>query len=378
MLPLFLAWLHATNDMFSAFLTPMLPRLMEALGVGLGVAATFVSAYAVSSSLLQPLAGLVADRTDRRMLAALGPVLVALGLGALGWWPGYGALIAMLALAGLGSALFHAAGAALVAQYTPPERRGFWMSAFSSSGVVGLALGPLVSVGTAQAFGLKGLLYLVPLALVPALVFLRAAPPARLEARPPGLGALVRVFRGDVARLWGMGVLRSLVFMSYATTLPVWFVAQGLGEARAALALSVYSLSAAVGGVLGGSASDRWGRKRVLVGTLVASLPLYYLMLLLPLGTLGHLVALAVTGAVMNANLPVAVVMAQEHEPSQVATVSGLLMGFTWGFAGLAYSVVGPLIEGFGVLPVLAGLGGLLLPAVYLAGRTADPRVEWV
>jgi len=69
----------------------------------------------------------------------------------------------------------------------------------------------------------------------------------------------------------------------------------------------------------------------------------------------------------MNAVVPVAVVMAQEHEPKQMATVSGLMMGFTWGFAGLLYGVVGPLIERFGVVESLSVMGLLLIPALMLS-----------
>ena len=86
-----------------------------------------------------------------------------------------------------------------------------------------------------------------------------------------------------------------------------------------------------------------------------------------------YLLLLAATGALMNAGIPVAVALAQELEPGQTATVSGLLMGFTWGFAGLFYAPIGRLIEAFGVLPVLLGLGVLLLPAWALARGVREP-----
>jgi FSR family fosmidomycin resistance protein-like MFS transporter len=75
----------------------------------------------------------------------------------------------------------------------------------------------------------------------------------------------------------------------------------------------------------------------------------------------------------MNAGIPVAVVMAQEHEPKQMATVSGLMMGFTWGFAGLLYGVVGPFIEIFGVIPTLSVLGILLIPALVITLSLQEP-----
>lgn len=365
-MPLLLAWLHAVNDLFSNFLTPLLPKLMAHFGVGLGTVGLLVSVYSLTGSLLQPLAGLVADRMDRRVLAALGPVMVALGMGSLGLWPRFEVLLLVLGFAGLGSALFHASGASLVGELAPGNRRGFWLSFFGSAGYLGLSLGPVVALFTVGAWGLKGLFWLTPLALFPALVLLRL-PPVRQRGRPAGWRDFLRVFRGDVARLWGMATLRSLVFMSFSTTLPYWFAQRGIADAYTAVSLSTYSFSATLGAFLGGTLSDRWGRKAVLVGTLTFGLPLYLALLFFPAENPLYLVLLALTGALMNAGIPVAVAMAQELEPGQTATVSGLLMGFTWGFAGLFYAPIGHLIEVFGVMPVLLVLGVLLLPAWALA-----------
>lgn len=374
-MPLLLAWLHTVNDLFSNFLTPLLPKLMAHFGVGLGTAGLLVSIYSLTGSLLQPFAGLVADRMDRRFLAALGPVLVALGMGSLGLWPRFEALLLVLGLAGLGSALFHASGASLVGEFAPAQRRGFWLSFFGSAGYLGLSLGPLVALFAVGAWGLKGLILLTPLALLPALFLLRL-PPVRRRGKPAGLKDFLRVFRGDVARLWGMATLRSLVFMSFSTTLPYWYAQRGLSDAYTAFSLSVYSFSATLGAFLGGTLSDRFGRKAVLTGTLSFGLPLYLALLLLPPENPIYLVLLALTGALMNAGIPVAVALAQELEPTQTATVSGLLMGFTWGFAGLFYAPIGHLIERFGVMPVLLALGVLLVPAWGLAQRVRGGRAQ--
>lgn len=76
----------------------------------------------------------------------------------------------------------------------------------------------------------------------------------------------------------------------------------------------------------------------------------------------------------MNAGIPVAVVMAQEHEPTQIATVSGLLMGFTWGFAGLFYGFIGRIIENLGVIPTMTGLGFLLIPALLITWSVKEAK----
>lgn len=115
---------------------------MDRFGVGLGTAGLLVSAYSLTGSLLQPFAGLVADRVDRRLLAALGPVLVALGMGSMGLWPRFEALLFVLALAGVGSALFHASGASLVGEYAPTERRASGFPSSAPRGTWGFPWGP--------------------------------------------------------------------------------------------------------------------------------------------------------------------------------------------------------------------------------------------
>lgn len=377
MLPLLLSWLHATNDLFGAFLTPLLPKLQVAYGVGYGTVSLLVAIYSLSGSLLQPVAGLIADRYDRRVLAALGPVLVALGGGLMGFFPTPLALGLMLACSGLGSALFHSAAAALVGQYANPARRGFWLSFFSTGGYVGMAMAPALSLSVVNAGGLKALSWLVPLAFVPAVLLLWKAPAIRLQTKPSTFSDLARVFKGQVARLWAVSTLRSVVFMSFSTTIPFWFAQRGLSDEWVKITLTAYSVSATAGAFLGGTLSDRLGRRAVLIGTMVCAIPLYVALLVLPPEHWLFVGVLSLTGALMNAGVPTAVAMAQEHEPKQMATVSGLLMGFTWGFAGLLYGAVGPLVERFGVIESLSVMGLLLIPALTLslAVREARPQV---
>ena len=376
MLPLLLSALHVFNDMFSSFLAPLLPRLQTNFGVSYAAISLVVAVYSFSSSLLQPVAGLIADRYDRRLMAALGPVLVLFAFGMLGFYPNVYLLAALLALAGLGSALFHSSGAALVGQYAPAHRKGFWLSFFGSSGMFGIASAPIISLGVANTVGLTGLAWLIPLGLIPAVLLLRQAPPANVDAKPSSFQDLARVFRGEVAKLWAISTLRNITFVSFSTTIPFWFTQRGIPDASMAVALTVYSMAGVVGAFVGGTLSDHIGRKTIMVGTALGVIPLYILLLLLAPEQWLYIPVLALSGALMNAGIPVAVVMAQTHEPRQIATVSGLMMGFTWGFAGLFYGVVGPLIERFGVVETLSVLGILLVPALTIAITLQEQPAE--
>jgi FSR family fosmidomycin resistance protein-like MFS transporter len=211
----------------------------------------------------------------------------------------------------------------------------------------------------------------------------------KVKTKPSTFRDLARVFRGQVAKLWALATLRNIAFMSFSTTIPYWFAQRGIPETMVGLpegtgfiltttlALTVYNIAATTGAFLGGTLSDRFGRKTILVSTMVFAIPLYLGLLIIPPETMWvYLPLLALTGALMNAGIPVAVVMAQEHEPKQIATVSGLLMGFTWGFAGLFYGVIGPLVERFGVIPTMTALGLLLIPALTITLSVREASKE--
>ena len=46
---------HALNDAYASFLHPLLPRIMENLGLSIAMAASLVMTLSLAASLLQPL-----------------------------------------------------------------------------------------------------------------------------------------------------------------------------------------------------------------------------------------------------------------------------------------------------------------------------------
>ena len=358
---------HTVNDMFGAFLQPLLPKIQAAFATSYAKVSFLVAAYSLSSSILQPFAGMIADRSDRRLLAAIGPMMVVLSCGLMGLYPNLLSLGIFLFLGGFGSALFHSSGAALVGENAPAKRKGLWLSVFGSSGNLGLMLGPAVSIPLVSTYGLNSLAWLVPFALIFPLALIISSPKrVRDYRKPSGFADLLRVFKGQIARLWGIGTMRNITFISLSTTIPYWFAQEGISDAYMATTLVVYNLAGTIGALSGGTISDYLGRKNVLLFSSIALLPLFALLMVLPPQGWLFLVILVLAAINMNSAIPVGVIMAQEHEPKQIATVSGLMMGFTWGFAGLLYGVVGPAVESFGVIPSLSVVGLLLIPSLII------------
>src|SRR5688500_3891484 len=64
--PASIAVAHGLNDLYAAFLNPLLPRIMERLGLNIALAATLAMTLSLAASLVQPAMGHFADRYGRR------------------------------------------------------------------------------------------------------------------------------------------------------------------------------------------------------------------------------------------------------------------------------------------------------------------------
>ena len=73
--------------------------------------------------------------------------------------------------------------------------------------------------------------------------------------------------------LYAIVVLRTLTANSLAVFLPVLLTQQGMGVGEASAAVSLYLFVSTVGGFLGGPLADAYGPRRVIIWTLVTSVP---------------------------------------------------------------------------------------------------------
>jgi FSR family fosmidomycin resistance protein-like MFS transporter len=360
---------HFINDAYGAMLTPLMPALQNKYGVSIAAVTLLGSVYSLTSSVLQPVLGIIGEGLDRRYAAALGPLLTGLGLTLMGFVPWFGALILLVAVAGFGSGFFHPAGAAYVAQNSPPDRRGLWASIFSAGGTAGMALGPVFA-----GVGLTHLPWFALIGVGIAALTFAVTPSGTHKARRFGVREYVRIFRGPLQWLWGMAVLRSLASMGYNTMLPFMLFNRGFGQREVGLTLAIYALASALGGILGGRLSDRYGRTPVLRAAILTTIPFFAALILSNPGHWWFYPLTFLVGAAVNASIPVGVVTAQEYAPDHVAVASSIMMGFSWGFAGLLVFLVGMLADA--TTPTTAALVSLslLIPSAVIAYRLPEPE----
>ncbi len=361
---------HATNDAFSAMLAALLPTLQLRFGLTETALALLVATLSFSSSVTQPLFGGVADRYGRRVLAAVGVATSSVLLSLIAVAPSPIWLFALLLVGGLGSAAFHPAGTGL-ARGLGGGRKGLAVSVFSAGGTLGLAVGPLV-IG---ALAVSGRLDLSPWLMLPGLVgavavyALVPAQPRPPRAERPKLLDL-SLLRGPVGLLALAGILRSISFVTFVNAVPLWLVGtRGFAADDPVVfwSLTVFSLSAGLGGIASGAVERRVPRQFLITGSmLLALVPLGLLFVVAPGGGL-FFACVALAGALVNGGLPLMIVAAQDLAPQAIGAASGLMMGFTWGMAGVLYIGIGALQETIGVQPAILLSFLSLLPGAMIA-----------
>jgi FSR family fosmidomycin resistance protein-like MFS transporter len=374
-LSLLLVIAHATNDAFTSMLAALLPTLQVRFGASETMLALFVATLSFSSSVTQPVFGAIADRVGRRAVGALGVLTSSVVLSLMGVASSPWLLLLLLLFGGLGSAAFHPAGTS-IARSAAGSKKGLALGIFSAGGTAGLAVGPLL-IGL---FIINGWLAWSPWLMLPGLimgvlmfVLVPQQPTAAAHERPRLFD--MELFRGPVGQLCLAGTLRSVSWVAFINSAPLWLVhVRGVSADSPVIfwTLAAFSLAGGLGGILAGMLERRVSRQILVTGTMLLGLVPLFLLFVVPTGSLPYFILIALAGALINGGLPLMVVSAQDLAPHAVGTASGMLMGLTWGTAGVLYLGVGALQELIGINGAMAASFLTLVPGALVAWRVLN------
>ena len=400
---LFAACGHLGLELVSNFLPVVYPILVAEAGFSFAQVGTVTLAATLGMTLPQPLFGMLIRRFDAGRLVIAAVLWCGLFFGLAGLAGSFWPLLAVVALGGLGSALFHPAGS-VVASAARSRRRGAAMSIFSVGGSAGAALSPLLLAAVIGWHGLAGTLVTIPVAAATALILVllarhgavpgtgrgTTAPDGRRRAtgahtvrtgsdRDPGhQGRPCRLAGGArPAAFLALGLItlfamaRAWYQVSLTTYLPLWVAQHGGARVGIAQVLFVLAGSLPAGAVLGGALSDRAGRWQVVLAAGVLLVPANAGLLAVGPGggPAALLTLIAAIGCLIGATYPVAIIIAQEAWPRNIGLAGGMIMGLGWLPGGVGASAVGMMADSFGLARALAtGVIPLLVGVLAVGG----------
>jgi FSR family fosmidomycin resistance protein-like MFS transporter len=365
-----IALCHMLNDTVQAVVPAMFPILEETKHftfTQLGLIAFTVN---LTSSLMQPLVGLIIDKRPFPYALPIGLFVSMIGIFGLAIAPTFSWILISVFFIGIGSAVFHPEGSR-VSYLAAGTKRGLAQSIYQVGGNSGQALAPLITA-----------LVLVPLGQFGAVWFTVAAGLAVLflfyiakwygntiksaTFLSKGSSTKQRTKQNKKMITSALIILILLVFarswyLSAISNFYTFFAIEEFGSSikQSQGYIFLFLVTGAIGTFFGGPLSDRVGRKNVIFLSMILSTPL---ALYLPFaGPITAYIVLGLMGLILLSSFSVTVVYAQELLPGKIGTVSGLIVGLAFGMGAIGSVALGSFADYYGITMTIIAVGFLPL-----------------
>ncbi|WP_372756233.1 MFS transporter [Labilibaculum sp.] len=262
---------HMLHDIYSSFLAPLRPLLIEKFGISLALASLWDLIMRVPW-FLNPLIGIIAERTAARYFVIVTPAITAVCMSLLGVAPSFTVVSILLFTMGISSAVFHVPAPTMVKRLSG-AKTGRGMSYYMFGGELARTAGPLLITATVSMWGLEGTWRLIPLGLVASFILFLKLRNVKisddLKNKKSGnvvVFSTLKKYLPFFAVLVGFTLFRSIMKSGLTAFLPTFFYSEK-GESLwfANSALAAFQLAGAIGTILAGSISDRIGRRNTLL-----------------------------------------------------------------------------------------------------------------
>ncbi len=382
---------HFLNDGIGSIIPAALPILRDAHGLTFAEVGLITLVVQITSSLLQPLVGFATDKRPTRFALSIGMCFTFAGLILLGTAASLTTILLSVALIGCGSAVFHPESAR-IAQHASGGRKGFAQAVFQVGGNAGMAVGPLAAAFVVVPYGQPSIAWFAPAAALAACLFIwvgrrgfaycisgaRDKAKGKTKAKPNAGTASPfggKVLSGRALAVF-FAILLLLMFSKqvYISTLQNFFTfylidAFGLSVEASQYALFGFLLMSALGTLAGGPLTDRFGRRVVILWSILGAAPF---ALLLPWAGLTGVISLAlIVSFIMSSAFTAILVWALDASPERIGMVSGLFFGLSFGMGGLATAVFGWASDLYGLHAMF--IGASVLPLMGLAAFALPP-----
>jgi FSR family fosmidomycin resistance protein-like MFS transporter len=356
---------HFTVDSYVGAIPLLYPILIGRFHLSLATVGLVSLAYGGMAAISQPAFGLLADRFGTR-LTGIALCWTALTFALIGFADSFPVLLALALASGLGSGFFHPLGALDVRALLPAWRQSSGMSIYVTAGTVGVAAGPLIGLAAFGASGLHGTGWLV----IPGLlgggyllwrmrlqVNAADAPRAKTSSLPVPVFALAIVIGVMMSRSWTVNVFQAFT--------PTWYKDLGYGPEFYAPLATTLVLASAVGTIGCGWLADRFGRRGVILITLVLTIPAIFLYTMYP-GPWAFLTAILI-GFLAASTAPLLLLMAQQLMSARAGLASGLVMGLGFVTGAVGIPINGAIADAIGLQKSLMSHVILVIGTIALA-----------
>ena len=344
---------HLLNDMIQSVIPAIYPLLKDKFGFTFAQIGVITLVFQLTSSVLQPFVGQYADRHPQPYSLAAGMCFTLLGLVSLAFAPDFLPILLSVALIGCGSSVFHPE-ASRVAQMASGGKKSLAQSIFQVGGNGGSALGPLLAALIIIPYGQHAVGWFALAALLASLLLTRVGywyslVLTDIKTRHRKRQAAPCRLPEKTVRL-ALGILVLMIFSKYffnacMTSYFTFFLIDkfGISVQQSQYCLFAYLAAFAAGTLLGGFLGDRYGRKYVILFSILGAAPFTLVMPYLDLGW--TIVMSVITGLVIASAFSAIVVYATDLKPDKVGMIAGVFFGLMFGLGGIGSAFFGWLAD---------------------------------
>lgn len=360
---------HLLNDSIQAIIPAMFPILEKSMGLSFTQLGIIGFSLNIVASIMQPVVGVITDKKPMPYALPIGLTFTLFGVIGISLAPKFEWIVVSVLFIGLGSAVFHPEGSR-VAYMAAGPRRGLAQSIYQVGGNSGQALAPVITALILVPLGQIGAAWFVIVAAIAVGLLVYIAKWYSMKLRnntnlfikkqqtSSSNGGLSKEIK------WYLVVLLFLIFARswYHSGMTNYYSFYAIDKytfsiQQAQIYLFAFLVAGAVGTFFGGPLADKFGKKNIILFSLIGTAPF---SILIPFVSPAiAFILLTFSGFILMASFSVTVVYAQELVPGKIGTMAGLTVGLAFGMGALGSIALGYLADLIG-LPLTIVLTGFL------------------
>ncbi len=346
---------HLLNDVMQSLIPSIYPMIKDSFQLNFVQIGLITLTFQLSASILQPFVGFYTDKKPKPFSLTVGMIFTLAGIVLISFAATYEILLFAVALVGIGSSVFHPE-ASRVAHLASGGKRGTAQSIFQVGGNAGRSIGPLLAAIIIVPFGRPSIIWFSVLAILAIVILIKIGKWYKKINQDHVLGKSksnnLEINHNFSKRkiFFTVSILLTLIFSKYIylsgmTSFFTFYLIDKfqLSVQTSQVYLFIFLASAAIGTMIGGPLSDRFGRKYIIWFSILGVSPF---TILLPYANLFWTTILTILiGVILASAFPTILVYAQELLPGKVGMIAGLFFGFAFGIAGIGSVVLGELAD---------------------------------
>lgn len=347
---LLLSFSHFIHDIYTSFLAPVLPLIIEKLSISLSQAGLLSTVMQIPA-LMNPFIGALADRRGlARWAIILTPSLTAIPMCLIGMASSYWMLLVMFFVSGISVAFYHVPAPGVIARVSG-NKKGRGMSFYMTGGEAARMAGPLIAVGVVSMGGLAGFYPMMIFALITSVMLYIKLAPLDMDngnsTQKTSLAATTRDIGHVLFPLAGILTARAFMHSAMGVFLPVFIERQTGNLWLAGSALALYEAFGVAGVLSAGILSDTLGRKKILCAAVMLA-PVSLFLFIITTGAV-KAILLCLTGFSILSTTPVMLAIIQEQSKGSPSAANGLFMMISFITRSIAIVMVGGIADIIGL-----------------------------